>query len=199
MEQTGEYRIPAPIEAVWSALNDADVLCACIDGCESLTKIDDEHFEASVKVKLGPVRAAFKANIELVNLNPPQSYTLNLDVKGGAAGFGRGTADVELCDTGDGTRLNYGVHASVGGKIAQIGSRLIDATARKMADSFFNRFAQSFGGSFGGQAEAEGASSGAREGAKKGAKQSGSESKRRIWLAAAVLAVVVVFGAAWAI
>ena len=191
MEQTGEYRIPAPIEAVWSALNDAEVLCACIDGCESLTKIDDEHFEASVKLKLGPVRAAFKANIELVNLNPPQSYTLNLDVKGGAAGFGRGTADVELCDTGDGTRLNYDVHASVGGKLAQIGSRLIDATARKMADSFFNRFAQSFGG----QVEAEGTPLGA----KKGAKQSGSESKRRIWLAAAVLAVVVVFGAAWVI
>ena len=146
MEQSGEYRILAPRDRVWAALNDADVLRACIDGCESMIKVADDEFEAEVKARIGPVSATFKGTVSLVNLKPPESYGLNLDVKGGAVGFGKGTASVTLSEIEDGTQLAYEVRANVGGKIAQVGSRLIDGVTRKMVDHFFDAFSDQLGG-----------------------------------------------------
>jgi carbon monoxide dehydrogenase subunit G len=132
--------IAAPAEEVWAALNDPEVLGACITGCQEITKIDDEHFDARVKAKIGPVSATFQAQLELTNLNPPSSYTIQGNVKGGPAGFGKGSADVKLEEAGDSTQLSYTVNANVGGKLAQVGSRLVDGAARKMADDFFAAF-----------------------------------------------------------
>ena len=149
MEQTGEYRIAAPRDQVWAALNDPEVLQQCIDGCQSMTQTGDVTYIAAVKAKIGPVSALFTADLELADLDPPNSYTINASAKGGAAGFGKGAAGVTLRDDGPadgtaderaGTLLTYTVQANVGGKLAQIGSRLIDGAARKMADDFFAKF-----------------------------------------------------------
>lgn len=145
MEQSGEYRIAASREDVWAALNDPDVLGACIDGCESITRSDEQHFDVAVKAKIGPVSATFQAQLELTDLNPPISYVINGNAKGGAAGFAKGSANVSLTEEGDVTLLRYGVKANVGGKLAQVGSRLIDGAARKMADDFFETFSKRLG------------------------------------------------------
>lgn len=140
MEMTGEYRIPAPRAVVWAALNDVEVLKAAIPGCETITKLSDTNIEATVVAKVGPVSATFKGAVTLSDLDPPNGYTISGEGKGGVAGFGKGAARVRLADDGDGTVLSYQVTASVGGKLAQIGSRLIDVTAKKLADDFFARF-----------------------------------------------------------
>ena len=142
MNQAGEYRIGAPRETVWRALNDPDVLARCIDGCEALTKVGDDTFQATVKARVGPVSATFTGEVKLTDLDPPKSYTLVADAKGGAAGFGKGTAKVSLADDGAATILRYEVEGSVGGKLAQVGQRLIDGAARKMADDFFAKFGE---------------------------------------------------------
>jgi uncharacterized protein len=143
MQQSGEYRIGAPREAVWRALNDPDVLAACIEGCQSMEKVGDDAFTAAVKAKVGPVSALFNAEVKLADLDPPNGYTLVGAVKGGAAGFGKGTAKVSLSDAeGGATLLRYDVDGSVGGKLAQVGQRLIDGAARKMADDFFAKFGE---------------------------------------------------------
>jgi len=146
VEQSGEYRIAAGLEEVWRGLNDPEVLARCIDGCQSMEKRSEEQFLASVKAKVGPVSATFSAELNLLDVNPPTSYTIVANVKGGAAGFGKGTAAVALREEGQDTLLTYQVKASVGGKLAQIGSRLIDGTARKMADDFFAAFGQEVSG-----------------------------------------------------
>ena len=140
MEQAGEYRIAATRIEVWHALNDPDVLAQCIDGCQSMEKISDEKFEARVKARVGPVSATFSADIQLSDIKAPESYVLTVSAKGGAAGFGKGIARVELTEESPETLLRYSVEAQVGGKLAQVGSRLIDAAARKMADDFFEKF-----------------------------------------------------------
>lgn len=145
MEQSGEYRITAPRERVWEALNDPDVLCACIDGCQSLTRVADDRFEGVVKARIGPVSATFRGTVSLVNLVPLESYGLVVEAKGGAAGFGKGEASVILTETAEGTLLGYGARGTVGGKLAQIGSRLVDAAVRKMADGFFAAFSERLG------------------------------------------------------
>jgi carbon monoxide dehydrogenase subunit G len=142
VEQTGEYRIGAAPGAVWEALNDPVVLAQCIDGCEALNKDGADSYTAKVKAKVGPVRATFDTTLQLTDLQPPASYTLNANVKGGAAGFGKGVAKVTLTEDGADTVLNYAVQGNVGGKLAQVGSRLIDAAARKMADDFFSTFGE---------------------------------------------------------
>lgn len=150
MEQSGEYRIDAALDVVWHGLNDADLLARCIDGCQSMVKVSDEQFDASVKARIGPVSATFQAELLLTDVQPPESYTLNASVKGGAAGFGKGTARVRLREADDrsgATLLTYDVTASVGGKLAQVGSRLIDGAARKMADDFFSAFGEAVSGS----------------------------------------------------
>lgn len=140
MEQSGEYRIAAGREIVWVALNDPEVLARCIEGCQSMTKTAEDAFVAAVRAKVGPVSAVFHADLTLSDIDPGSAYTLNAQVQGGVAGFARGGARVELADDGGGTVLRYRVTASVGGKLAQVGSRLIDAAARKMADDFFSAF-----------------------------------------------------------
>ncbi|MDF1631613.1 carbon monoxide dehydrogenase subunit G [Mycoplana sp. MJR14] len=137
MDLTGEERIAAPRDAVWAALNDPDTLRACIPGCQSLTQTSPTELEATVKIKIGPVSATFKGEVTLSNLNPPESYTIAGEGKGGIAGFAKGGADVTLADEGATTLLTYAVHAEVGGKLAQLGSRLIDSTSKKLAAQFF--------------------------------------------------------------
>lgn len=148
MEMTGEYRIAAPRETVWQALNDPEVLKACIPGCEEIEKLSDTEFTAKVMAKVGPVKARFSGKVTLSDLDPPNGYRITGEGSGGAAGFAKGGADVRLeSDASPGeTILRYQVHAQVGGKLAQIGSRLIDGTARKMADEFFGCFANRVGG-----------------------------------------------------
>jgi len=142
MDLSGEYRIPAPREHVWAMLNDADVLRACIPGCEELEKTGDNAFSARVTTKVGPVKATFNGHVTLEDIDPPNSYTISGEGKGGVAGFASGGANVRLAEDGDETVLTYSANAKVGGKLAQIGSRLIDSTARKLADQFFAKFAE---------------------------------------------------------
>ena len=141
MDLTGEYRINAPRETVWDALNDPEILKQCIDGCEELNKDSDTEFSARVTAKVGPVRAKFAGKVTLSNIDAPNGYTINGEGQGGVAGFGKGSAEVALTDDGTGTVLKYTAKASVGGKLAQLGSRLVDATAAKLADEFFTAFA----------------------------------------------------------
>jgi len=146
MEMTGEYTIPAPREKVWEALNDPEVLAACIPGCQELNKDSDTALSATVKSKVGPVSATFKGKVTLSEIDPPNGYKISGEGTGGVAGFAKGGAEVKLVDAGDGTLLTYVATAQVGGKIAQIGSRLIDSTAKKMANEFFGKFADMVGG-----------------------------------------------------
>jgi hypothetical protein len=141
----GEYRIPAPREQVWGMLNDPAVLRECIPGCESLDGSAEEGFAARVTTKVGPVKATFNGEVKLSNVNPPESYTISGEGKGGVAGFAKGGADVHLAENGGETVLSYAVNAQVGGKLAQLGSRLIDSTAKKLADQFFSCFAEKAG------------------------------------------------------
>jgi carbon monoxide dehydrogenase subunit G len=137
----GEERIEAPIGKVWEALNDPDVLKDCIPGCQSLEKKSDTHLDAVVSLKIGPIKAKFQGAVELKNLNPPHAYTIQGEGKGGIAGFAKGGADVTLKEDGaDATVLTYKARAEVGGKIAQLGSRLIDSTSKKLAGQFFDTF-----------------------------------------------------------
>src|SRR5690606_7203753 len=140
MQMSGEYRIEAPRTAVWQALNDPEVLKACIPGCESLEKSGDNQFDATVRAKVGPVSAKFNGSVTLSDIVEAESYTISGTGKGGAAGMATGGAKVRLSDASGGTLLNYDVEAKVSGKIAQIGARLIDSTAKKYADDFFAKF-----------------------------------------------------------
>ena len=140
MDQSGEYRIAAERGVVWRALNDPAVLSRCIKGCKSMEQRAEDQYDAVVKARVGPVSATFQAALELTDVNPPESYTINIAVKGGRAGFARGSAAVSLAPDGEATVLRYTAAANIGGKLAQIGSRLIDGAARKMADDFFKAF-----------------------------------------------------------
>jgi uncharacterized protein len=140
MEMTGEYRIPAPRQRVWEGLNDPEVLKSAIPGCQTIEKVSDTEFTAKVLAAVGPVKATFGGKVKLSDLAPPQSYTISGEGNGGVAGFARGSAKVNLDEEGAETVLHYVVQAHVGGKLAQIGSRLIDSVARKMAEQFFERF-----------------------------------------------------------
>src|ERR1700743_1429612 len=140
MRMTGEQRIAAPRQKVWAALNDPVVLKQCIPGCQSLEKEADDRLKATLAIKVGPISARFAGNVTLTDLDPPNGYTISGEGQGGAAGFAKGGAKVRLSDDGAGTLLQYEVHAQVGGRIAQLGARLVDATAKQMADAFFDRF-----------------------------------------------------------
>jgi uncharacterized protein len=142
MDMTGEYIIPAPRQKVWDALNDTEILKQAIPGCETITKHSDTEMSATVRAKVGPVSARFGGKVTISDRDPPNGYKIMGEGTGGPAGFAKGGATVKLTDDGDGTKLSYVVEANVGGKLAQIGSRLIDATARQMAENFFSKFAQ---------------------------------------------------------
>lgn len=141
MDFTGRALIPAPPQTVWDALNDPALLRRCIPGCETLEKTGPADFRAAVTVKIGPMKATFRGTVALTEQIPPQRCRLAGEGQGGAAGFAKGEADVTLTPAEDGTELSYTARATVGGKLAQVGQRLIDAAARQIADEFFSRFA----------------------------------------------------------
>ncbi|HEX5092337.1 MAG TPA: carbon monoxide dehydrogenase subunit G [Burkholderiales bacterium] len=142
---SGEERIPASQADTWAALNDPETLKACVPGCESIERLSDEEFQVLMVARIGPVSAKFKGKLTLSDLNPPTSYSIAFEGQGGAAGFGKGAAQVQLAPEGDATLLRYQVKASVGGKLAQIGSRLVDAAARKISQDFFTAFGEKVG------------------------------------------------------
>jgi uncharacterized protein len=141
VQMAGEQRIAAPRESVWAALNDPEVLKACIPGCQSLEKIDDNRLRATVTIKVGPITARFNGEVTLSDFDPPNSYRIAGEGQGGAAGFAKGGAAVRLGDDAGATMLAYEVTAQVGGKLAQLGGGLIDATAKSLAAAFFKRLA----------------------------------------------------------
>ena len=141
MTMRGEYQIAAPREVVWVRLNDPEVLKACIPGCESLDKLSDTEFQAVAVTKIGPVKAKFKGKVNLTDLDPPKGYKISGTGDGGIAGFAKGGAVVALIPKDGGTLLTYNVEAQIGGKLAQIGQRLVNGAAKKMADEFFEKFA----------------------------------------------------------
>ena len=145
MTMNGEVQLAAPREVVWAKLNDPEVLKVSIPGCEELERTEDNGFRATVKVKVGPVSARFKGRVMLSDLDPPNGYKINGEGEGGVAGFAKGSADVRLSDKDGGTLLTYSVEAQIGGKLAQLGQRLINGAAKKMADEFFQKFAAAVG------------------------------------------------------
>ena len=142
MDMTGEYHIPASKQAVWDALNDPDVLKASIPGCDTIEKISDTELKAKVTLKIGPVKAKFAGDVTLSDIDPPNGYTISGKGSGGVAGFGSGSATVTMTEDGGDTVLSYSAKASVGGKLAQVGQRLIDSTSKKLADEFFANFVE---------------------------------------------------------
>jgi uncharacterized protein len=142
MTMQGEVTLPADREKVWAALNDPEVLKACIPGCQELEKVSDTQFTATAKVAVGPVKATFKGSVTLSDIDAPNGYTITGEGQGGVAGFAKGGAKVRLTDAESSTRLSYDVEAQVGGKIAQLGGRLINGVAKKYADQFFANFAK---------------------------------------------------------
>ncbi len=173
MEQTGEYRIAAPRDQVWRALNDPEILRRCIAGCQSMEQTGETSFQATVKAKIGPVSATFDTQLELEDLIEPESYRLCGNVKGGVAGFAKGEARVQLSEEDGGTLLRYTVAGNVGGKLAQVGSRLIDAATRKIADDFFLAFCEQVAPG-GVESVAPGASLGSTPGASQGSTRGAS-------------------------
>ncbi len=146
MDFAGQYRIPAAPETVWTAINDPEILKACIPGCREMAQTDPTHFQAAVQLKIGPVQATFKGQVSLDELEPPRRCVIAGEGQGGVAGFARGSAEVLLEAEGDDTLLSYTAKANVGGKLAQIGQRLIDGAAKQIADEFFAKFAETVGG-----------------------------------------------------
>ena len=142
MEMKGEQLLPAPQDVVWKALNDPEVLKVCVPGCESITPAGDNAYEVLMVARVGPVSAKFKGKLTLSDINPPNSYSIAFEGQGGAAGFAKGGAQVQLNAEDGKTKLVYQAKANVGGKLAQIGSRLVDAAAKKVADEFFKNFNQ---------------------------------------------------------
>jgi carbon monoxide dehydrogenase subunit G len=146
MDLTGEYRILAARQDVWEALNDPEVLKQCIDGCQELSKDSDTQFSAKVTAKVGPVKAKFSGKVTLSDLDPPNGYKISGEGQGGVAGFAKGGATVKLTEDGADTVLSYSANAEVGGKLASVGSRLVEGVAKKQADDFFGKFSEIVGG-----------------------------------------------------
>jgi len=145
MEMQGERLISASRQVVWDTLNDAAALKSCLSGCDRLERVSDSKFEATITAKVGPVKTTFVGSVTLSDIDPPSAYTISFEGKGGAAGFAKGSAKVRLAE-GDGvTHLHYVVAASLGGKLGQLGSRVVDGVARQMADDFFGRFVEFVG------------------------------------------------------
>jgi carbon monoxide dehydrogenase subunit G len=140
MVMSGEYQIAAPRDVVWEKLNDPEVLKACIPGCEQLEKVSETEFQAVAVNKIGPVKAKFKGKVRLSDIDPPNGYKISGEGDGGVAGFAKGGATVALIEKDGGTLLTYNVEAQIGGKLAQLGQRLVNGVAKKMADDFFKKF-----------------------------------------------------------
>lgn len=192
MDMTGEYRIPASREAVWHALNDPEVLKRCIPGCEELQKLSETEMTAKVSAKVGPVSAKFNGKVTLSDINPPESYKISGEGQGGVAGFAKGGAEVRLTPDGDATMLNYKATAQVGGKLAQIGSRLIDSTAKKMADQFFGKFAEEVGGTGAPAAAAQPQAEAPPAPAPATAPSSGGGISPMVWIGGLIAVVIII-------
>lgn len=164
MDMQSEHRIEAPRDVVWEALNDPEVLARCIPGCKELVKEGEDGFAAQVVAAIGPVKATFKGRVKLNDIDPPHGYTLTGEGSGGAAGFAKASASVRLVEDDGATVLSYSVKASVGGKLAQIGSRLVEGAAKKIADQFFANFCELLTAEEEGPAEAEPAAEGPANG-----------------------------------
>lgn len=184
MNLQGERLIAANPEATWAALNDPETLKACIAGCESLERVADDEFQATMAVRIGPVNARFKGRLKLANVVPPSSYTIAFDGQGGVAGFGKGSADVKLTPQAGATLLGYTAKAQVGGKLAQVGSRLIDGAAAKIAEDFFTAFEARLAP----PAEAAGAEEAAAPAAAPA--PAGTGSRLLVWIVVAVVVLV---------
>jgi carbon monoxide dehydrogenase subunit G len=141
MTMNGEVQLAAPREVVWAKLNDAEVLKQCIPGCEELNMTSGTEFQAVATIKIGPVKARFKGKVQLSDIDPPNGYKISGEGEGGVAGFAKGGAVVKLTEKDGGTLLSYDVESQIGGKLAQLGQRLVQGTAKKLADDFFNKFA----------------------------------------------------------
>jgi hypothetical protein len=192
MEFSGEYTINAPRQKVWDALNDPEILGQAIPGCQSIEKTSDTEMAATVKSKIGPVQATFKGKVTLSDLDPPNGYTITGEGQGGVAGFAKGGAQVHLKDAADGgTILNYEATGQVGGKIAQVGSRLVEGTAKKLADQFFGAFDGLVGEAPAAPEAAAEAPAPAPEAPRPAAAPAPASMMNR-WIAAAVVAVIVV-------
>lgn len=199
MELTGTQHIGLPREQVWRALNDPEILRQCIPGCDMFEPIGDNEYQIGMTASVGPVKAKFKGKLQLADIAPPLSYALSFEGSGGTAGFGKGNANVQLSDTQGGTELHYSVQAKVGGRLAQIGSRLIDGVAKKMADEFFNRFNEVISSGPGstdetiGRVEQASLAGAHAAGSNVQARQSFLRSLRWLWVAGAcVLAAIVI-------
>jgi uncharacterized protein len=178
MEMNSSRAVPADVETTWRALNDPEVLKACIAGCESIERVADNEFRVAMTARVGPVSARFSGRIVLSDIVPPKSYTITFDGQGGAAGFATGEAKVVLSPDGNGTRLEYQAKAQVGGKLAQIGSRLVDGAAAKVADDFFARLVERLGG--------------APTAAQLPSPADAAAAQKRMWLRLALAAAIVV-------
>ncbi len=186
----GEYTIDAPREAVWRALNDPAVLKACIPGCESMTRTSESEIDAKINAQIGPIRSSFATHIVMSDIDPPSGYTLSAEGKG-VAGFGRGTAKVSLADLGARTVLKYDAQMSIGGKLAQVGSRLVESATRSYSDQFFEAFAKQFP-SAGDAEQALGAETPSAAG------EAGAPGVARWWLVAAGVAAAAIALGLWA-
>ena len=193
MDIKGSYLLPCDRQRVWNALNDPELLKSCLKGCESLDKTADDRFEGTVRAKVGPVNARFNGTMVQTDIQEPVSCTMAFEGQGGVAGFAKGFADVSLEEEAGGTRLSYVADAQIGGKMAQMGARLVEGTARSMADDFFGELARALGGaaapSSGGSPEAD---IGSRDGDEIQAPARNSRSPMIIIVAAIALAI-----AAW--
>ena len=187
MEIIGEQLIPLPQQRVWEALNDPEILKACIPGCQSIEKVSDSDYKIVMTAAVGPVKAKFNGKLHLADLNSPDSYSLSFEGSGGAAGFGKGSAKVMLSPEDKGTKLSYSAQAQVGGKLAQIGSRLIDGVAHKMAEDFFKRFNNTVAPA----APAETAAEAAPQKPEK-------TSLLSLWIVAALILIAIIVYAIWA-
>lgn len=192
MQMTGEYQIAAPRETVWRALNDPEILKASIPGCETVEKLSDTELTAKVSLSIGPVKARFAGKVTLSDLDPPNSYTIAGEGQGGVAGFGKGKSTVKLIEKDGGTLLQYSAEAQVGGKMAQLGARLIDSTAKKLADEFFGRFSRAVAPP---PAEAAPAAAPTAEGAAAPAPAAAPAASRlspSVWIPALIVAVAII-------
>jgi len=191
MDIKGEAQIPASLKTVWAGLNSTDVLLQAIPGCESIERISENELKAKVMIKLGPVTARFSGKVSMTDIRPLEGYTLHFEGSGGAAGFAKGSAEIHLQESGGETRLTYTSKASIGGKLGQLGSRLIEGSARKLSADFFASFAQAVApGRVSAPAQAEDGSAGPS--ASSPASPSRTIKPRLMWLAAAAAAALVI-------
>jgi len=193
MEMSGEYKINASREKVWAGLNDPDILKQSIPGCEEIDQTSDTSFTAKVTAKVGPVKAKFAGAVQLTDIDAPNGYRISGEGKGGAAGFAKGGANVQLTDDGDGTLLKYEVDAQVGGKLAQLGARLIDGTAKKMASQFFENFAEAVSDGEDAAADAPAEAAPAAPAAAAGQVTAMSQVGAGTWIGGLVVAAIVLF------